>query len=97
MVPKIYGAEIYAGGVDDMGGQIIGLLDTGMVVWNGDGERVLTISGNADTASLVTGYNILRFNCPYMSVEATSSVSFHGRLVSFDDVNEVSGLYLRFS
>lgn len=94
---KIYGAEIYAGGVDDMGGQIIGLLDTGMVVWNGDGERVLTISGNADTASLVTGYNILRFNCPYMSVEATSSVSFHGRLVSFDDVNEVSGLYLRFS
>ncbi len=94
---KIYGAEIYAGGVGQKGGQIIGLTDTGMTVYDGGGERVLRIFSDSGMANLVTGYNTLRLNCPYMSIEATTALSFHGQIVSFNDVDEVTGLHLRFS
>lgn len=94
---KIYGAEIYAGGVNQKGGQIIGLTDTGMAVYDGSGGQVLRIFSEDGKANLVTGFNTLRFNCPYMSIEATTSLAFHGQVVSFNDVDEVTGLYLRFS
>ena len=94
---KIYGAEIYAGGVDQKGGQIIGLTDTGMAVYDGSGGQVLRIFSEDGKANLVTGFNTLRFNCPYMSIEATTSLAFHGQVVSFNDVDEVTGLYLRFT
>ena len=94
---KIYGAEIYAGGVNQKGGQIIGLTDTGMAVYDGSGGQVLRIFSEDGKANLVTGFNTLRFNCPYMSIETTTSLAFHGQVVSFNDVDEVTGLYLRFS
>lgn len=75
---KIYGAEIYAGGVGEKGGRIIALTDSGISIWNGNGNRVLTIHEDSGDAYLTTSYNWLRISAPHIDFPGTESMDFTG-------------------
>lgn len=92
---QIYGCEIYAGGVN--GGQIIGLTSDGINIFNGSGRRVLTISGDSETANLTTGYNRLDIIAPLVNIEASDSLIFSGLVADFTDVREVKGIHATFA
>ena len=94
---KIYGAEIYAGGVDNEGGQIIGLTDTGMMIYDGHGHMVLHIYEDNGNAQLTTGYNPFQVSAPYMSFTGASNIRFSSLVVDFSACNEVKGLYATFA
>ena len=93
---RIYGAEIYAGGVNDEGGQIIGLTDTGIDIYNGRGSKVLTIHAEGSGAEILSGFNYLTINTPYLTIPTGSTTYFQG-YVDFTNAQDVRGLYLRFS
>lgn len=93
---RIYGAEIYAGGVNDEGGQIIGLTDTGIDIFNGSGRKVLTIHSDGSGAELLTGFNYLTINAPSIMLPTGSTTYFYG-YADFTNAQDVRGLYLRFS
>lgn len=92
---QIYGCEIYAGGLN--GGQIIGLTSGGINIFNGGGERVLTIFGNDDAAKLTTGYNSLEVNAPFVYIDATDYITFSGLTADFTKVKEVKGIHATFA
>lgn len=96
---KIYGAEIYAGGVNDEGGQVIGLTDGGMAVYDGHGGNVLTIK--ADTsgsgAQIETGFNYLSIESPFLNLGYSYNIYFHADTVDFSDVGEITGLHATFA
>ncbi len=90
---KIYGAEIYAGGVNNKGGQIIGLTDGGIRIFDGSGNRVLTISADLNGgASMTTGLNYLTISTPYINIGSFTTLTFKGYSVDFSNVSQITGL-----
>lgn len=66
---KIYGAEIYAGGVNEKGGQVIGLTDEGIAIYNNKtSEQVLELGGINDDAYIRTGYNKLTISAHQLEI-----------------------------
>lgn len=94
---KIYGAEIYAGGVGEKGGQIIGLTDRGMTVYDGSGNKVLSISATTGGAYVQTDFNYLTFDSPYFNFAGFSSLKFIGQTVDFSEVQHFEGLHATFA
>ena len=97
---KIYGAEIYAGGVNEKGGQVIGLTDGGINIYDGSSiaNRVLTISkGNDGDAHILTGHNFLHISTPALEIEATNEIAFDADIINFSKVNEIIGLHATFA
>ena len=94
---KIYGAEIYAGGVDDEGGQIVGLSDSGIIIYDGRGNMVLNIHESNGGAHLTTGFNYLNVSAPYVNFSGASNISFSSLVVDFSKVGEVRGIRATFA
>ncbi len=94
---KIYGAEIYAGGVDDEGGQIVGLDDGGITIYNGKGTAVLEIldAGNG-TATMRSSFARLGLSAPILNLGGTESIKFSGSEVDFSGVSTIKGLTATF-
>lgn len=95
---KIYGAEIYAGGVNEKGGQIIGLTDGGIEIFNGSAtkNKVLAIKASGDGASIYTGYNILTLSPNQLVIDSTNVDFGHGRM-DFSNAREIVGLHATFA
>ena len=94
---KIYGAEIYAGGVDNEGGQVVGLSDSGIIIYDGRGNMVLNIHESDGGAHLTTGFNYFHISAPYMSFDGASNISFVSLVVDFSKVREVRGIHATFA
>lgn len=88
---KIYGAEIYAGGVNNEGGQVIGLTSGGIDIFDGHGAKVLTIAENNGAAKITTGFHYLDINTPYLNLNGASIIKFNALTVDFSDVANVIG------
>lgn len=89
---KIYGCEIYAGGNGEKGGQVIGLTDKGIQVFNGTGTNVLTIHEINGGSELQTDFSFLTLNSPYVNIgrdKNTITTFFYGSKVDFTNVQEV--------
>lgn len=94
---KIYGAEIYAGGVNDKGGQIVGLSDNGIDIYDGSGHRVLSIYESNGGAAMTTGFNYLDISAPYVNFSGSSYITFNSMVVDFTNVKEIQGIYATFA
>lgn len=98
---KIYGAEIYAGGVDEKGGQVIGLTDGGINIFDGSDigtHRVLTIQKDPDgNASLSTGYNNMKLSALGIGISGTNEIVFQTMRMDFTQVEEIVGLHATFA
>lgn len=95
---KIYGAEIYAGGVNDEGGQVIGLSSRGIDFFDGNGSNILSISSDTSGGSLLrTDCSYLTITTPYINLDATNTLAFHGNTVDFTGVTNVKGLHATFA
>lgn len=86
---KIYGAEIYAGGVGKKGGQVIGLTDKGIQIYDGVGSKVLKIQGLNGGANLTTGDNPLHLSSPNLSFGDIGYIGFSGQKADFTEMDEV--------
>lgn len=95
---KIYGAEIYAGGIDEKGGQVIGLTDGGMKIYDGHGNDVLTIRRSDYGGAYISakdGY--IDFSTSYINLLNFNTVTFSGMTVDFSEVKEIKGVYATFA
>lgn len=94
---KIYGAEIYAGGVNEKGGQVIGLTDGGIEIMNGKGISLLTITKADDSsATIKSSLSSVTISAPYVYLGGATEVIFDCYTVDFSSVTNVTGLTARF-